>query len=467
MGTVTTPRFVGREPELGRIAGALDEASAGHATTVVIAGAAGAGASRLIDEVAERLGRLAEPWTVVRSRGWAPWAGRPLDGVVAPLVEAIGRLPEDDRRAVLAGVGDLRGDDPLGSAAIEPERRQARRLERIHTALVRLGASRPVLFAIEDLHRADAATCALAAFLARVSRPARLCVVLTYHPDAVARDDPFHSTLAAIGDAARSPVTIDLGPFARDELAGLVAAVEGDRPSASLVLLVSERSQGNALVATELLAARRELSSAPLTGGIAELVAARLDVRSPECRRVLRLLALADAPLPLDELSTTAATYDRGLARLAPRSIASPRPSRGPLDGDLDAGLAEGLESGFLLRVPGPDGGPAIAFRHALIRDAVAADVLPFHRVRYHRALAAALEARPGEAARHHRAGLRPAHARAAATRAAEAADAVDAVEDAVRELELALELARSDEASSELKVRAAEVTAAAGRPAR
>ncbi len=467
MALVTTPRLVGREQELGRIASALDEAAAGRATTVVIAGPLGVGASRLVDEVDERLGHVSEPWTVIRARAWAPWAGRPLDAVVEPIGRVVDHLPGNERETLLAAVGDLRGPDPLGTGATEPERRQARRLERIHAALARIGEHRPVLLVIEDLHRADAATRALGAFLARVSRPARLCLVVTHHPDAVARDDPFHDTLSAMRDAGRPPITIDLAPLGRDELAGLVAAVEGDRPSASLVLLVAERSAGNPLVATELLAARRELSSAPLTGGVAELVAARLDVRSPECRRVLRLLALADAPLSPEELAVAAATYDRGLARLAPRSIASPRRGRGALDGDLDAGLAEGIESGFLVRIPGLDGTPAIAFRHTLIRDAVAADVLPFHRVRYQRALAAALETRPGEAARHLRDGLRPAHARAAATRAAEAADAVDAVEDAARELELALELARPDDASAELKVRAAEVTAAAGRPAR
>jgi DNA-binding CsgD family transcriptional regulator/tetratricopeptide (TPR) repeat protein len=467
MGTVTTPRFVGREPELGRIASALDEAAAGHATTVVVAGGVGLGASRLVDEVAARIGQVSQPWTVVRARGWAPWAGRPLDGVVTPLALAVERLPDEDRRRITTGIGDLREPDPLGPGATEAERRQARRFERIHTTLVRLSETRPVLVVIEDLHRSDAATRGVAAFLARVTRPARLCVVATYHPDAVPRDDPFHDTIAAIRDAARPPVAIDLAPFGRDELAALVTAVEGDRPSASLVLLAVERSAGNPLVATELLAARRELSSAPLTGGIAELVAARLDVRSPECRRVLRLVALADGPLSPGELGVAAATYDRGLARLAPRSVAPPRPPRGPLDGDLDAGLAEAVESGFLVRVPQADASEGIAFRHELIRDAVASDVLPFHRVRYHRALAAAVEERPGEAARHLRAGLRPAHARAAATRAAEQADAVDAVEDAVRELELALELALPDEASTDLKERAAEASAAAGRPAR
>ncbi len=465
---VKSARFVGREPELARLAAALDEASAGHATSVVISGAPGLGASRLVDELEARLGRLSEPWTIVRARGWAPWAGRPLDGLVRPLVRSIEALPIEERERVLGSVGNLGRPDPAGRAATEPERRQARRLEAIHGVLSRLAAHRPVLLVLEDLHRADAATRALAAFLVRVTRPARLCVIATYHPDDVGRDDPFRDTLTAIGDSARPPTWIELPPLDRDELATLVADVEGERASASLLLLVAERSGGNPLVATELLAARRELSSAPLTGGVSELVATRLDVRSPECRRVLRLLALAEAPLSREELAATAAAIDRDLARHAPRSTSAPRPARGSLDGDLDAGLAEAVDAGFLVR---PSTGDAntetISFRHELIRAAVAADVLPFQRVRYHSALAEGLRDRPGEVARHLRGALRPAAARAAATEAAAAADEVDAVEDSLRELELALELSAPADAPPELKVRAADAAAAAGRPAR
>ena len=48
-----------------------------------------------------------------------------------------------------------------------------------------------------------------------------------------------------------------------------------------------------------------------------------LDVRSPECRRVLRLISLADAPLTDDELAATAAAYDRDAIDVAPRSAGS------------------------------------------------------------------------------------------------------------------------------------------------
>src|SRR3954471_4647028 len=155
MAVVNSPRFVGREPELARLAAALDEASAGHATSVIVTGAPGLGATRLVDELQSRLGRLSEPWTTLRARGSAPWAGRPLDAVVRPLAAVIETLPANERDVVLGSVVDLTRPDPAGRAAAEPERRQARRLEAIHGVLSRLAAQRPVLLVLDDLHRAD------------------------------------------------------------------------------------------------------------------------------------------------------------------------------------------------------------------------------------------------------------------------------------------------------------------------
>ena len=83
----------------------------------------------------------------------------------------------------------------------------------------------------------------------------------------------------------RPPERLVLPPLDRDELAALIEGIEGERASASLLLLVAERSGGLPLVAEELLAARRELPSASLTGSFDELVIARLAIRSRECRR--------------------------------------------------------------------------------------------------------------------------------------------------------------------------------------
>src|SRR5204863_6610495 len=97
------------------------------------------------------------------------------------------------------------------------------------------------------LSLADAASRALVTFLARISVGQRLAVIGTHQPGVVARDDAWTTDLAAILSGSR-PDRLGLAPLDRDELALLIEAIEGERASASLLLLVAERSGGLPLV---------------------------------------------------------------------------------------------------------------------------------------------------------------------------------------------------------------------------
>ncbi len=496
-------RFVGRERELARLAGALEAAVDGRSSTLLVSGGGGLGASRLLDEAERRIAGLPEDLVVVRCRALPGRSGDPY----APVVTGLGTLVAgfDDRElARVAGIGaeelakllpatvdrlGALGLLPARPTVTEPERRQTRMLESILGLLIRIGERTPVVLALEDLQSADAGTRALATFLARVSRPGRLCVVATYQPDELTRSHPLRTALAEMADGAAPPTELTLQPFDRDELAELIEGIEGERPSASVLLLVAERSGGNALVAEELLAARRELAGASLTGSLEELVMARLAQRTPECRRILRLLAPAGEPLTLEELATASAAFERTADRPAPRSSAAPRRGGGVLEPDLLVGLAEALEHGFVIvsgataddgLTPGAAAAlPAdatVGFRHELIARAVEADLLPAQRRRHHSALAAGLEARPGSRARHHLLAHEPGPARSAAIEAAGQAEAIDAPADALAHLELALEIddrtiprgGQADPAApARLLARAADDAFASGRPTR
>ncbi|HXG40921.1 MAG TPA: AAA family ATPase, partial [Candidatus Limnocylindrales bacterium] len=396
---IASEGFVGRERPFVRLAEALDAAAAGRPRLVLVAAEAGLGATRLLTELERRVARLAEPVTVLRGDALAD---EPYGGLLAPLRPLL--LAADD--ATLADVAGSSGEEiarlvpelgprlrslglmPDRPRIVDPERRQPRVLEAIHALLVRLGERRPVLLLLENLHRADAGTRRLVAFLGRISRPGRFCVVGTYQPDQMTAGHPLAATLAELAEPPRPPEVLRLEPLTRDELAALIEGIEGDRPSASVLLLVAERSRGVPLVAEELLAARRELSSAPLTGSFGELVIARLGIRSPECRRVLRLLALAERPLSIAELAAASAAFEAGATRRPPRSVTPPRRGPSRLDPDLAAGLGEAVEHGFLVHgaVPGAGPGEWVAFRHESISRAVAADLLPALRVRHHAA---------------------------------------------------------------------------------
>jgi DNA-binding CsgD family transcriptional regulator/tetratricopeptide (TPR) repeat protein len=498
----TSTRFVGRERELARIAIALEATADGRSTTLLVAGAGGVGVSRLLTETRRRLAGLPEPFEVIRCRARPGRSGDPYAPVGVALTRLLDRVPDADLPAlfetgaqeILRLVPDAQarlatlGLVPVRRTTIDPERRQTRMLEAILGLLTRLGERRPVVLILEDLHDADAGTRALAAFLARVSRPGRLCVMATYQPDELTRRHPLHEALAAMADAARPPERLLLEPLRRDELARLIEGIEGERPSASVLLLVSERSRGNALVAEELLAARRELAGASLTGSLDELVVARLAGRSTECRRVLRLLAPAGEPLTLEQLATASLAFEREADRPAPRSSSSPRRGGGVLEADLGHGLADALEHGFA-QIEGPDGDAAlddaavatlpgdavVGIRHPLIARAIEADLLPGQRRRHHAALAEGLAGRPGSRARHWLAAHQLGPARAAAIEAATLAENVDSLADALAHLELALEIddrteppgGRTDPAApAQLLQRAAEAAFADGRSA-
>ena len=487
----TSARFVGRENAFARLAPLLETATDGVSSTVLIDGSPGIGISRFVDEATARLTGLTEPFIVLRGRSLPGGADAPYAPILRALrpalaertddelLELLGPSAEDQIRLMpdltvrLARAGTLPELPTITSA----ERRQARLLEGILGIVGRLSERQPVMFVLEDLHAADAGTRAFASFLARVQRPHRVCLVVTYQGDELTGDHPLRQAIAAMTAARRPAEYLRLEPLSRNELAELIEAIEGERPTASALVLVADRSGGNPLIAEELLAARRELSGASLTGSFDDLVIARLALRSPECRRVLRFLAPAGRPLTTAELAEVAAAYERTTEQgLPPRSSTLPRRGDGTVDADITAGLAEAVEHGLVVNVDG-----AIDFRHELIARAVTADLLPGQRQRHHLALAAGLVAHPTAAAWHWGQAHATAEVHEAAVAAAGRAEAVYAPEDALRGLELALSsmparvpnrgvAAEADEDGHDpapLQIRAAEAAFAAGRPTR
>jgi len=488
----TSARFVGRESAFVRLAPVLQAATDGLSATVLVDGPGGIGSSRLLTEAGGRLTGLSEPFSVLRGRSRPAGTDSPYAPIIRALRPALTDLPEADLATLVgSGAEDLvrllpelharlahAGALPSRPSVTSAERRQARVLEGILGVLGRLGERRPVLLMLEDLHHADAATRAFAAFLARVQRPHRLCLLVSYQPDDMTRSHPLTAGIAEMIEARRQPTRLTLEPLGRSDLADLIEGIEGERPTGSALVLVAERSGGNPLVAEELLAARRELSGASLTGSLEDLVVARVGLRSPECRRVLRLLAPAGRPLSTTELADVAVAYElTAEGRRPPRSTNAPRRGEGVLDADLSAGLAEGVAHGMLEL-----DGMTVDFRHELIGRAVAADLLPRQRHRHHLALAAGLAAHPAAAARHWDEAQATLETQDAAIDAAGRAEAVYAPEDALRYLELALSSidrlatrsagggsrARDGRADvTPLQIRAAEAAFAAGRPAR
>ncbi|HWP62050.1 MAG TPA: AAA family ATPase, partial [Candidatus Binatia bacterium] len=465
---IPSARFVGREGEFVRLAELIDAVAAGTPRTLLLTGASGLGASRFLDEASARIARLPEPALVLRASASAARRGCPYEPIAMALWPALLGCSDGDLEAVVGPAGEVvarllpglgprlrsLGLVPDQPRRLEPERRQVRVFEAVLGVLARLGERRPILLVVEDVHRADRATLGALAFLARVSRPRRVGLVATYEVGAVTADHPLHETLRAMADGPLPPTAVELAPLGRSELAQLIEAIEGERPTASVLLLVAERSGGNPLVAEELLMARRELSTASLTGSFEQLVVARLARRSSACRRLLQLVAAAGHPVTRAELAAIdavafadgAAARRSGTARRAAERRTAERRSTQGLSQELRAALEEAFATGELVEraelgvtvdvdaaptgATAPADAPAdrpsaseaaslLDLRHERIRRAVMADLLPDVRGRLRAAVAAAGVGGPAHAIGHWRAANRPLEARAAALLAA------------------------------------------------
>ena len=483
----TSARFVGRDIGFARLASVLDDVAGGRSRSLIVGGPPGVGVSRFLDEVSTRVNALSAPWTILRGGAWPSGADAPYGPVIRALEPTLRDLPDLELCRVLGPAAgelvrllpDLAARLPTAPAAngeSAPERRQARTLEGILGVLGRLGERQPVALVLEDLHRSDAATRALVTFLIRVARDQRLAVIATDQPDVVSRDHPWTEDLASISTAAPALERLTLAPLDRDDLAILIEGIEGERASASLLLLVVERSGGIPLVVEELLAARRELPTASLTDSFDDLVMARLAVRSPECRRVLRLMAPAGRSMTTRHLAAVAAAFEADAQRSAPRSTTAPRQGDGILDADLRAGLLEALEHGFVV-----DRNGDLVFRHESIGRAVERDMLPMIRTRHLAALATGLDGPAVGTARYWLDAHEPERARDRAIDAAAEAGDRHAPADELAALELALAVrpptastaaARRRGSHGEidiagLQARAAEAAYAIGRTAR
>jgi DNA-binding CsgD family transcriptional regulator/tetratricopeptide (TPR) repeat protein len=419
--------LVGRERELGRLATALERAADGEARLILVAAPTGRGATRLVEELAERISALPDAATTLIGTGQAPLAGVPY----APVLEALGRAVEraddayleellgsaayDLARLIpeLAGRLDAIGSRVDAPPILAPDRRQGRFLEGILQLLGRFGEQRPVLFVLEDLHLADAGTRELVAFLARTARSQRFCLIATYDPTELDRRHPLRAVVNDLA-AAATVDTLDLTPLDRDQLARLIEGLEGERPTASYVAAVAERSRGEPLIAEVVVAARHERLTTRLSDRLGELVASLLTLRSTGAVELLRLLAVAERPLSAAELA--------GL-------------------GASQAGREEAIDAGFARSFEGGRDRPRLGVRHRLIGESIAFHMLPVERLRVHELLAEGLGAPAAERAWHLEALGSPGRARQARIDAGREAEDRDSGADALLHYERAIEL--------------------------
>jgi DNA-binding NarL/FixJ family response regulator len=373
-------RMVGRDSELGRLLTLLGDAEAGRSVAALVSGDAGVGKSRLVSEVS----RLAT------GRGFTV-----LSGQCAELGDSVPYLPLADAlrgAAQSTGVRDAVSSRPaLGRLLPEGGEGPAADSDRTGLArqqmfgavlglLTELAAAAPVLLVLEDLHWADASTRDLVTFLSRMLHRERVALIGTYRTDDLHRRHPLRPVVAEL---QRLPgvISVDLAPLDPSALAEHLTATAPGRLDATQLNDIMARAEGNAYYAEELLAASIGGDSderSVLPAGLAALLLSRVEQLSDATQQVLRAAAVAGRKAD-DELVRAASGLEAA---------------------EYEGAMREAVTHQLLV----PDGMEGYVFRHALLREAVYADLLPGERTRLHATMSSLLSdkqrlAVPGTAA--------------------------------------------------------------------
>jgi len=340
---VSVPELIGRRSELAVLAAALTDAAAGTGRLVLVEGDAGVGKTRLVQEFADRA---------------AATGATVLSGGCLQLEADIPYAPFDEALSAIPGVGSFFSSTGAGAAD------RAGEFRRVADALA--GAGRPVVLVLEDLHWADASTRDLFVFLQRALRHAPVLQVGTHRAGEVAGD---HPVAGVVAELARLPQTerLRLPPLDPAETTALARGLLGVEPAGEMVKLLLARAEGNPFFTEELIAAWPARGEVPQT--VREVVITRLARLTEGARQLSRLASVIGRTVSHDLLADLA-----GLSEV-----------------DIGASVRDLIHHGQLVTA-GDDG---YAFRHALIREAIYADLLPGERRSAHGRVARLLAARP------------------------------------------------------------------------
>jgi len=348
------PRFIGRESELSALAGLARRTAAGETVFAFVSGDAGAGKTRLIEELRRHL-----------PRGMRGVRGTCMEYAPSPMGSVLDILAALEAESGSAAPIAPTGDDPVD---------KRRLFDRVTAALQRAGSTRPFAMIVDDAHWADSATIELLQFLIGTLQGTRVLLVVVYRTDEIAESHPLHA-LVARATRARNVQHIELEPLSPASIHELIDATlpENVPLSAESLRDVRRRSEGNPLFAEEFLKSAVD------------------DVRVGRTRSILPPTLRG---LLLERLGRLAAEHMRLLeiAALIGRRFSAPFLARigGCEPPALASFLRLAVDEHFLVEDEADPGW--FTFRHALTRDTILSGMLAMHTRAMHVEIAQAIE---------------------------------------------------------------------------
>jgi hypothetical protein len=378
--------MISREDEVSRLVDRATAALLGQGQIVVIAGEAGIGKSRLIEEMHRRLEIRPEQRVVLQcspihtNRPFHPVAHYLdyLTRVEAPDADArqldrldalLGRLGHatPERLALIAELLRHESSDRRLLLRLAPAEIRARTIEALLDIVEAISRDSPVIV-IEDVHWADPSTNEWLERLAGLIRNLPMLLVATMRPEQTPQW------------AEQSGASVlELSRLQPDEIRRLVNSIAAEhKMPTSVVDAIVTRSDGIPIFAEELARSLQAMEDAspgtadataiPVT--LNEILLARLDLLE-HGRETAQLAAAIGRDIPLDLLIA-----------VSPFGEAATRASIERLVG---SGIFVTRHSAF---------GDAVDFRHALLRDAAYHLLLRRDRLRVHKLIADTIEVR-------------------------------------------------------------------------
>jgi DNA-binding SARP family transcriptional activator len=347
--------LIGRVAELTTLRVAWDDAASGHGSVVAVRGEAGIGKTRLAEELrayAIAGGARVASCAALDLGGAAPlglWAE-----LISELLPGLPRPPPeaawpDDLARLSPGIQSRFERDASERPSAPPDLERARLFEAA-VALVEWAArDRPLFLLIEDIHVSDAPSLELVGYVAR--RIVRLPVLLVLTRRELPRADDADRLEHALRARGRLLEEVVLGPLESNFVAQLARRTAGlDEHDIGRVV---EAAEGNALLAVETARAIARGERA-LSASLCSAVRGAFGSLSADGR------AFAE------------------FAAVAAREVERPELMALPID-DPPGAAAGAMESGMLVAR-----GHRVGFRHALLRDAVYADLPEPRRASLH-----------------------------------------------------------------------------------
>ena len=390
--------FVGRVSEVRQLEAAWERAEAGAAQRVFLAGEPGIGKTTLAGTLA----------MTVHERGGAVLLGRCDPEALTPyqpFVEALRRFVQTCSAGCLArqSRSDLRevgrlvpeladripGLEPLAAAA---DTDRFALFEAVTSFLTTVASAHPLLLVLDDLHWADKPTCLLMRHLVRRAPHAPILLLGTYRDVDLTAAHPLTEVLA---DLRREQAVerLRLQGLDEQEIGDLVTAMAGEGlgDGATVAGALRRETDGNPFFVREVVRHLQVSAGPPATWGddlvrgeaglpesVREVVGRRVSALSDPASSTLALAAVVGPTFDLDTLERVGDLGDAAV---------------------LDA-VEEATSSGLIVEVPRRPGW--YTFAHVLIREVIYSSLSTGRRLRVHRAIGEALEARAGTDAAPH-----------------------------------------------------------------